>query len=374
MNGKERIEAVMRGVLPDRVPVMCQLSLGHVIKNSGVSPSDFYIDYNNVCVDTNISLAAEYGFDGFIMEKPGVDPKYLRSRVDHIADKSDGQLITWKNGDKTFCPLNDYPIEIPKTAPEKKDLFDITSDELMHNDAYLKDFDDLPDHYMDPYIKALELAGDVMSIHGYFVSPLSLFIYKFGIEDTLIGLLEYPERCKQLLFEISEGCRKWSDALIKCNIPVIGVSAPFEGGGFMSPAMYREFGLPYVTRVVKYVRDKGIFTYMHMCGAINDRLEILLESGVDGIECLDPEPIGNVKLEDAIKRLGGRVFIKGNIDPVNTLYMKTNDEVYADAVKRVKTGHSSGRFILSSACAVSPDTPKENLKVLLKAALEYGMY
>jgi hypothetical protein len=56
MNGKERTEAVMRGDRPDRVPVSCQLSMGYIIKNSGVSPSEFYLKYNKIGVDAAIDL------------------------------------------------------------------------------------------------------------------------------------------------------------------------------------------------------------------------------------------------------------------------------------------------------------------------------
>jgi hypothetical protein len=45
----------------------------------------------------------------------------------------------------------------------------------------------------------------------------------------------------------------------------------------------------------------------------------MFETGISGIECLDPPPIGNVELENAIKRIGKKGFIKGNLDSVNLL-------------------------------------------------------
>jgi len=36
-----------------------------------------------------------------------------------------------------------------------------------------------------------------------------------------------------------------------------------------------------------------------------------METGVDGFECLDPPPLGNVDLENAVHRIGGKVFING---------------------------------------------------------------
>ncbi len=42
MNSKIRVKCAMSGTKPDRIPVMCQLSLGHIYKNAGIGPVDFW--------------------------------------------------------------------------------------------------------------------------------------------------------------------------------------------------------------------------------------------------------------------------------------------------------------------------------------------
>ena len=374
MNGKERTEAIMRGDKPDRVSLSCQLSMGYMIKNSGVSPSEYYLRYNDIGVDTLIRMTKEFQFDSLCLEWPGVDMQYLESQVKKIIDKPNGQLIKWKNEDETFCPVNDYPIEIPKEKPVKKPITEVTVSDLVNLEGYKTSLKDLPEYFMKPYRDALKKAGDAYSVQGFFVSPLSFLIHVYGIQDTLVGLLDYPDVCKKLLDGIAESCMIWVDTLVDTGLPVVAVTAPFEGIGFMSLDMFREFGVPFVSRVIKHVKKRGAFTYMHMCGYINDRIEELAGLGLDGIECFDPPPIGNVDLEDAVKRIGGKVFIKGNMDPVNTLYKKTPSEVYDDAASRIKIGYPTKRYILSTACSVSPDTPFENLKVLIKAVEDHGWY
>lgn len=44
MNSKERVWAAMNHREPDRVPVMCQLALGHYFLNCGYRPSDIWFD------------------------------------------------------------------------------------------------------------------------------------------------------------------------------------------------------------------------------------------------------------------------------------------------------------------------------------------
>jgi uroporphyrinogen-III decarboxylase len=79
---------------------------------------------------------------------------------------------------------------------------------------------------------------------------------------------------------------------------------------------------------------------------------------------LDPPPIGNVELEDAITRINDKGFIKGNIDSVNLLLRGSKEEIILDTEKRIKLGANARGFILSTACSIAPEVTRENIMVL----------
>ena len=64
---------------------------------------------------------------------------------------------------------------------------------------------------------------------------------------------------------------------------------------------------------------EGMALRLDMGSAIGDRLDLMLETGTQGIDTLDPPPLGTVELQDAKRQLAGRAFIKGNVDPVDTV-------------------------------------------------------
>jgi uroporphyrinogen decarboxylase len=161
---------------------------------------------------------------------------------------------------------------------------------------------------------------------------------------------------------------------IKHKVDAIKISSPYAGAGFISPEFYREFVLPYEQQIALAVRAQDVHIYTHTCGAINDRLEMMIEAGISGLECLDPPPLGDVRLEEAKKQVGARVFIKGNIDPVNMLLFGTEEEVKEDAKYRIDVGKPDGGFILSTACSIAPHTKRENVQILARAAEEVGHY
>ncbi|MFA7228441.1 MAG: uroporphyrinogen decarboxylase family protein, partial [Melioribacteraceae bacterium] len=81
-------------------------------------------------------------------------------------------------------------------------------------------------------------------------------------------------------------------------------------------------------------------------------------------ECLDPPPIGNVELGEAIARIGQRGFIKGNIDSVNLLLNGSEEEIIADIKNKVEITRGTPGFILSTACSIAPGVKKERIQLL----------
>jgi uroporphyrinogen-III decarboxylase len=155
-------------------------------------------------------------------------------------------------------------------------------------------------------------------------------------------------------------------------VDAVLISSAFAGAGFISPRQYDRFVLPFEAEVVRRIHEAGVPVYTHTCGDIGDRLERMAQTGIDGIDTLDPPPLGSVDLADAKRRVGRQVFFKGNIDAVNTLLKKSREEVRADALARLKVGSVGGGYILSSACSVSPRVAPENLTVLAEASKEFG--
>ena len=73
MTSKERLAAAMSGGLPDRVPVMCQMSIGHMLLQTGIPPLRFWHAAGDF-VDGLLALRALYRFDGILVSLHGHEP------------------------------------------------------------------------------------------------------------------------------------------------------------------------------------------------------------------------------------------------------------------------------------------------------------
>jgi uroporphyrinogen decarboxylase len=209
-------------------------------------------------------------------------------------------------------------------------------------------------------------------VHGEIFSPFTQLMELFGYQQSLMCLLDEPRQCEAILAAYTVGAADLGVQQARRGVDAVLISSAFAGGGFISPRQYERFVLPFEAEVVARVRREGVPIYTHTCGDIGDRLELMADTGIDGIDTLDPPPLGSVDLADAKRRVGQRVFFKGNIDPVNTLWKRSPAEVRADALARLRVGSPGGGYILSSACSVSPRVPPQNLAVLAEASKEFG--
>ncbi len=138
--------------------------------------------------------------------------------------------------------------------------------------------------------------------------------------------------------------------------------------------MYKEFVVPYERRVTDAVKAEGVPVYTHTCGRIGDRLELMLETGTEGIDTLDPPPLGNADLATAKEQIGDKVFIKGNMNSVEILLATDAQQVIDHAGNRVRLGKPGGGYILSTACSVAPRVEPWKLELLTPLAEEIGTY
>lgn len=388
MTGKQRIRAAMRHEPVDRVPVMCQLAIGHYLLNSGAKPAELWFTSEGF-VGALIALARRYGFDGILLNLLGRDPGWMRyvSRIDAAPDG--GQTVYFTNGEHARCPADDNVQHIHRGGYRRPTIEEVDPSRLYYDDPHdmagLKypfffGFESPPVDrvrcWPDYLFRSINLtkssAGEELSVHVEIFSPFTQLMELLGYQDALMCLIDQPEKCEAILGAYTEGTANLGQKMAERGADAVLISSAFAGGGFISPRQYDRFVLPYEAEVVRRVHAAGAPVYTHTCGSIGDRLERMVETGTDGIDTLDPPPLGNVDLAEAKRRVGERVFFKGNIDSVNTLLKKSRSDVKADAIERLKIGSRGGGYILSSACSVSPRVPPENLAVLVEASKEFG--
>jgi hypothetical protein len=372
--------------LPDRVPVMCQLALGHYFLQTGLDPVDIWHDTATFARALRL-LQQRYGFDGILVNLPGRDPDWRRF-VRDIEDRGGRRIVRWSGGMATMVPPDDNAQVVDESGRRPRPaLAAVDPDRLYYVEPHdlagvtypqRWGFDDPPatpgPGFFPPWhwdtIWLLRADAPELSIHGEVFSPFSQWIELLGIEPALLATADDPGRMLAALDRLAEGAAALARGHFDAGADAVAISSAYAGGGFISRRHYERFVLPFERALIAAVKEShpGRPIYTHTCGAIGDRLDLMEATGTDGIDTLDPPPLGTVELADAKRQLNGRLFIKGNVDPVNTILRGTPDACYQDARQRIAIAAAGGGYVLSTACSVPPHAPPQNILQLARAA------
>ncbi len=378
---RTRLAAAMRLEKPDRVPVMCQPSWGFVLKQiPDLDPIDFWHNHDGALARGFSEISLRFGFDGVLIPAVGAAP-LDESKVTKI-DRAhpEGPEVTFKNGDSCIYCSNDLPRYTHAVAPEQE--IDAVNPELIGERLTYHP----PTNHLRMYLaegsggrvaeltQARKIIGPDVSLHGSLYSPEDYLIDMFGVDGAMVALLTEPEKCRVLLAAFARAVAGHAREQAAAGVDALNVSAPWVGQTFVSPELHRGLISPAQAILVRVCHSEDIPCYCHTCGAIGDRLEGIIDIGFDGLECLDPPPLGNVELADAVRRIGHRAFIKGNIDPVHTLLLGSPEAIREDVARRLEAGMQARGFILSTACSIAPNTPAAHVALLRELAERYGTY
>ncbi|MBN1564638.1 MAG: hypothetical protein JXA10_12405 [Anaerolineae bacterium] len=391
MNSKQRLAVAMQHGIPDRVPWMCQLALGHYFLNTGLRPHEIWFTSEGFA-EALITLQQRYGFDGILINLPGRDPNW-REQARSISTTGEGEIVHWWNGDETFIPWNDNPQHRPANPAAARPIFaDFDPDHdfdvdwtmytwgIYHTPVLPGKLSGLLTALPDYFLRTIDLVkarvGDEIAVHGEVFSPFTHLMELFSYEDALLNLALNPDKALAILDRLTEASIAWGLQQARHGVDAVLISSAYAGGGFISKRMYERFVLPYEKRLVDalHTAAPGVPVYTHTCGRLGDRLELLMATGTDGVDTLDPPPIGDTDLADAKRRIGDRLFIKGNMNAVFMLQAESVEAVLDHARARLRDGMPGGGYILSSACSVGPLVPPERLAALYALVAAEGWY
>jgi len=211
-----------------------------------------------------------------------------------------------------------------------------------------------------------ELDGRVPLI-GFSGSPWTLAVYMVegggtkGLVRSKAMLFDRPELMHALLTKLSEAVTAYLNAQVARGAQALMIFDTW--GGVLSPRVYREFSLAYMTRIVagltREVEGQQVPVILFTKGG-GQWLDWMAESGCDalGVDW-------TLDLADARRLVGDRVALQGNLDP-SILY--ASPECIREEVGRVLASYGRGPgHIFNLGHGIHPDVDPDWVAVLVDA-------
>ena len=179
-----------------------------------------------------------------------------------------------------------------------------------------------------------------------------------GETDGVNALLSYSR----------EVTTRYAYALMDAGGRSTSIGEPVSGPGLISPRDYKAFAMPQQRRLVEDVVAHGGVVANHICGDTIPIFEDFLSTGAQILE------IDHVTDKQQAKDMArGRACLLGTLD-TNTITLGTPSDVMDEAREAIEILAPDSGFILGPGCALGPETPADNVHVLIEAARKYGTY
>lgn len=146
-------------------------------------------------------------------------------------------------------------------------------------------------------------------------SPWQSFCTLFGTEPAILLGMDAPDTLRQILDHILARTLRVTAMWEGTTADMVEVGGGAGGSTVISPAFYRDFGLPYDRRQNAAFHALGLKIVNHFCGGLMPMLDLVVESGADGLETMTPPSMGgDCDLREASRRVGGKLFFIGGFD------------------------------------------------------------
>ena len=324
MNSKERCLATIRGEYRDRTPVFPLLMF--------FAQSRYGITYREYAT-CGESLA---GSQLHIRERFGVDA---------ITSCSDAFRITADLGADMVYPEAKPPFASAPLVQNRSDLDRLRRPDVCASGNRTAD-------RIAATRAMVEGAGGDCLVCGWVDMPFAEACSICGVTEFLMILVDAPALAHAVLDWVTDIVIDFALAQLETGAPMIG--AGDAAASLISPAMYREFALPYEKRVTEAIHAADGLMKLHICGNTTSLLEDMTSIGADlyNVDHLVP-------FAQACRVYGeADVAFKGNLDPVGD-FLQISPSECADRALRCLREAAGTRYMLSAGCEIPAAAPDE---------------
>jgi uroporphyrinogen decarboxylase len=359
MTGKERILTALGGTRADRVPLYIHgineatiIGIGRRI-TEGLPEPKFFRRMNEreqyALLEVLFLIHEEFGVDGFtsfeIGHETAADERHVR----------DDFGITYR--------LSEYGLPIPVEHP-------------VPDSSALESYS--PPQPEPNHLALLQLAksrfGEEKALfwlmRGAFVRSWRLA----GMENLMLKMHTEPEFVHHLARTVLEYNLAQLEMLIQAGLDVLVIEDDIAGntGPMISPEYFAEFVNAYNRPLVDRAHAAGLPVVRHSDGNLWKLMDILLETGYDGLNPLEPQ--AGMSLRKVRDYCGGRLCLLGNIDCVYLLPHGSRAEVQEAVQQAIEEAGREGALVISSSNSLHPGVDPDNCIAMFEAAKRYGGY
>ena len=364
MTNRERLLTLLDGRTPDRVPWFGDLDYWYsAAKRAGMLDEKYLGDgYFKLSRDLGAGFYLQ-GYMPFRMESDGVE---FETR------ESDGVVTT------VMVTPKGTLTEISKWLPASSSYGYVKH--FVEHDGDLAAFAYYIENlrYSPDYAEASR-RGDIVGDNGVVLcyTPRTPFMQMAttysGVVSLIYLLADYPDETNRLLQLMEEkfdiGARLAVDSPAECIMIPQNLSSEAVGLKF-----YEQYLRPAETKWLKWIKDTGKTSFIHMDGTLRGLLPQVVKTGYDVIEAATPAPAGDMTMREIACAVNGEAVVWGGLPGALFTPIVSDREFEEHVISVLEVMREKPRYVLGVADQVPPDGMLSRVAAVAGLCDKYGRY
>jgi uroporphyrinogen decarboxylase len=395
MNSRERVQTVLEGKIPDRIPNGlggCETTGLHVLAydklqeilgvektpprlNTFMVNAVFEQEVLNriegdilLLASPNLCKSPLWGPDvkSFWKEQTLWNKKFLVAKNDIFTKRLDGTIV-WETNRGIECPTTSYFFDSPEQTDFTID-FTYPSPKEYNPPA---SFDDKQLREWEELAKRMHNETEYSLCMGETITDLQ--IAPGGMIGSMILMLEEPEVMQEFLYKsLTSGLSQLVelDQAIGKYVDILLIAHDFgdNNGVTIGESLWREIYKPFYKELFTSWRQiTNMKSNLHSCGSVYSILGDLVECGVDILNPIQTSAT-NMNAIKIKEEFGSElIFWGGAYDSQLFSKEESANEVYEKVSSAIRTLSTGGGYIFSGVHNLPPDMPKHHLEAMIRA-------
>ena len=216
--------------------------------------------------------------------------------------------------------------------------------------------------------KAQEIIGDQGLLMLGFDTPWTWWIIRRG-EAGFTDPFDYSRTLGRFCEDYLDFVRKYIGVCDTLQPDLYWIHGVYDG--IAGPRLLDRYVFPFIKEIRKLTSTPLQY---FLSGNCMELLEKVADTGIDILEPLEPFPLGDVDLAEVKRKIGDRVCLAGNLDPINVVERGTPQDVEREVRKCIGDAAEGSGYIFATADQITNITSVENVRCMLEAVKKYGRY
>lgn len=381
LTSRERVQAVLNGEIPDRVPIILGAS-----NATGISTPA----YRNLKRYLGVQAEDKYLYDWPELGASAVDEIVLERLHSDVRGVHDREPASVRERNRTREPGSPYFNSWGVGSVEGDPGMWFPAIHPLAETHSIADLESYPWPDMNDPSRFAHVRAEVQRLAAenkyailatpWLAFPLERAFAMQRMDRFMANLGWYPDFAKALLAKITDLCKTlMGNFLRECGDDIdmikIGDDLGMQNSLLMSPKMYRSIVKPFHADYISFIKSRTkAKVFFHTDGDVFPLIPDFIEMGVDILNPVQTSAGKMSDLHELKKQFGKNIIFCGAIDTHRILPFGTPDEVRAEVKRVIEILGAGGGYMLAPVHIIMPDVPPENILAMVDAAVEFGTY